>query len=47
MDTEKILEGLEKAKQVLMDKVPVLDAWDAIKAVTAAIGWMSIKEERT
>lgn len=37
MDTEKILEGLEKAKQVLMDKVPAMDAWDAIKAIKAAI----------
>ena len=41
MDADEILNGLEEAKRVLMEKVSALDAWEAIKAVKAAIGWMS------
>ena len=40
MTKDEIIEGLEKTKDLLAEKLPGLIAWDAIKTVTEAIGFM-------
>lgn len=39
MTKEDVMDGLKNALNILMDKVPVFDAWEAIKAVQAALVW--------
>lgn len=39
MAKEDVMDGLKNALNILMDKVPVFDAWEAIKAVQAALVW--------
>lgn len=39
MAKEDVMDGLKEALKILMDKVPVIDAWEAIKAVQAALVW--------
>lgn len=40
MAKEDVMDGLKNALNILMDKVPVIDAWEAIKAVQAALVWV-------
>lgn len=37
MDKQTMLNGLQEAQELLSDRVPVIFAWDAIKAVKAAL----------
>ena len=37
MDKQTIIIGLQEAQELLSDRVPVIFAWDAIKAVKAAL----------
>lgn len=37
---DNLIDGLEQARELLKDKVPVIFAWEAIKAVERAIEYM-------
>ena len=37
MSNDEMMTGLEEALKSLRERVPVLDAWEAIKAVKAAL----------
>lgn len=37
MDKQTMLNGLQEAQELLSDRVPVIFAWDAIKAVKEAV----------
>ena len=37
MDKQSMIDGLQEAQELLADCVPVVLAWDAIKAVRAAV----------
>ena len=39
MANDEMMTGLEEALKILRERVPVLDAWNAIKAVQAALVW--------
>lgn len=39
MDENKLLDGLAKARTLLSDRVNVIDAWEAIKAIDYVLEW--------
>ena len=44
MDKQSMIDGLQEAQRLLSDRVPVVHAWDAIKALKAATGLLKDKQ---
>ena len=42
MTKDELLDGLKEAKELLSDRLPVLDAWVAVKAVAEAIARLEV-----
>ena len=44
MDRQSMIDGLQEAHRLLLNRVPVILAWDAIKAVKMAVEMLKENE---
>lgn len=44
MTKNELMEGLNEAKELLSDRIPVIDAWMAVKAVAEAIARLEVQD---
>lgn len=44
MTKSELMDGLNEAKELLSDRIPVIDAWMAVKAVAEAIARLEVQD---